>query len=178
MGFTLAPIVEGHGDVIALPILLRRMNPALIVKRPVRFPKTKLLIPEHLQRAAIIAASNIQPPGAVLLVMDSDEECAATRAAEMVRLLGESLPGHLCKVALAVREFEAWIVGGDDYYAVPDADVAGNLKGRIRQRYGVYSETADQPRLIARADLSRLEQSSRSFRHLKSVVKQFVSKPD
>lgn len=175
MSFTVAPIVEGHGDVIALPILLRRMNSALIVKRPVRFPKTKLMMPEHLQRAARIAASNIQTPGAVLLVMDADEECAATRAANMSRLLGEYLPGQMCKVALAVREFEAWIVGGDDYYAVLDADAAGNLEGRIRDRYGVYSETADQPRLIARADLARLEQTSRSFRHLRKVVEQFVA---
>lgn len=74
---------------------------------------------------------------------------------------------------LPVREFEAWIVGGDSAYGVTDPDNAGDLKGRIQTRYGVYRETVDQPRLIALSDLDLLAKCSRSFRRLRKVVDEF-----
>lgn len=173
MSFTVAPIVEGHGDVAALPLLLRRMAPSLDVKRPVRCPKTRLLIPEHLRRAATIAAANILGRGAILLVFDANGDCAAELGPKLEAHLREMVPNRPCRAALAVREFEAWIVGGDAAYGAGDADTAGDLKGRIRRRHGVYSETADQPRLVARSDLALLEERSRSFRRLAKVVREF-----
>lgn len=174
MSVVVAPIVEGYGDVAAVPVLLRRMEPTLDVKRPVRFPKSRLQMPEHLHRAALIAASNIIGTGAVLLIMDADEECAATVGPSLQTQLEATLPNCLCRVVLPVREFEAWIVGGDDIYGVHDPDSAGNLKGRLRQNHGVYSETVDQPSLIARADLEILANRSRSFRRLQSVVREIA----
>lgn len=149
------------------------MNPYLTVKRPVRFPRTRLVQPVHLERAARIAAANITGPGAILLVIDADEDCAATKGSELSQQLSAILPGYTCRVALAVREFESWIVGADPEYGVTDPDAAGDLKARIRDRYGVYSETADQSRLIATADLALLERNSRSFQHLKGIVDAF-----
>lgn len=173
MSMAIAPIVEGYGDVSALPVLLRRIEPTLQVKRPVRFPRSRLLLDEHLNRAAKIAASNITGSGAVLLVIDSDEDCAARLRLDLESRLSAILPQHVCRVVLAVREFESWIVGGDSEYGVQDSDSAGDLKGRIRRRYGVYGETADQARLVARSDLQLLEQRSRSFRRLMKVVREF-----
>lgn len=172
MSFAIAPIVEGHGDVAALPVLLRKIDPTVQVKRPVRFPRSKLLIQDQLVRAAQIASANITHLGAVLLVIDADESCAATLGPELERQLLEALPNRTCRVVLAVREFESWIVGGDPEYGVENPDVAGDLKGRIQQRHGVYKETADQARLMAVADLSLLEQKSRSFRRLLAVMKE------
>jgi len=172
MSFVIAPIVEGHGDVVALPVLLRRIAPSLPVKRPVRFPKSKLLSSDDLERAARIAASNIPEAGAILLVMDSDEECAASLRARLEEQLSRTSPNHLCRVVLAVHEFEAWIVGGDPRYQVEHPDAAGDLKGRIRRRFGVYSETADQARLVAGADLDLLGQRSRSFQRLLKVMRE------
>lgn len=175
MTYVIAPIVEGHGDVAALPVLLRRIAPLLVVKRPVRFPRTKLLIRDELARAAKIAASNIPDQGGILLLLDADEDCAATLGPDLERQITSVIPNRKCRVALAVQEFEAWIVGGDESYGVENADSVGKLKERIRQRYGVYSETADQARLIATANMGLLEQRSRSFRHLRSVVREFES---
>ena len=170
MSFAVAPIVEGHGDVAALPVLLRKMHPSIQVKSPVRFPRTKLLIDEHLRRAARIAASNIVDRGAVLLVIDADEDCAAQRAPDLEKRLCGFLPNRCCRVVLAVREFEAWIVGGHAEFDVIDPDNAGHLKDRIREKHGVYKETVDQPRLIATVDLQLLARRSRSFRHLSKVL--------
>jgi hypothetical protein len=39
-------------------------------------------------------------------------------------------------VVLAVREFEAWIVGGDAAHGVDDPDVCGNLEGESRAFMG------------------------------------------
>lgn len=175
MSCVVAPIVEGHGDVAALPLLLRMIDPTLSVSRPVRFPRSRLLADDdsHLHRAAAIAASNITGRGVVLLVLDADEDCAAQLGPKLESRLRKLSPQCECRVALAVREFEAWIVGGDAAYDVQDADTAGNLKDRIRERHGVYGETADQPRLIANADLTLLEKRSRSFRHLLKTVREF-----
>lgn len=175
MSFTIAPIVEGHGDFAAVPILLRRMVPMLAVARPVRFPRSKLIIPAELIRAARIAEANISDQGAVLLVMDADEDCAATLGPQLQQTLSRGLPHRLCRVVLAVREFEAWIVGGDVAYGVDAPDSAGGLKDRIKARYGVYSETIEQPRLIAAADIRRLCAMSRSFQKLQKVVDEFAA---
>jgi len=169
-----APIVEGHGDVAALPILLRRMNPSLQIQKPVRYPKNRLLLDDYLKRAASIAASNIYDDGWILLLLDADEQCAKSLGPSLEQKLS-NMSKHNCRVVLAVREFEAWIVGGDPKMCVVNPDTAGNLKGLIRERYGVYSETVDQPRLIAKADLQLLYERSRSFRQLRKVVDEISS---
>jgi hypothetical protein len=173
MSFVVAPIVEGHGDVGAVPVLLRRLDSALQVKTPVRFPRSRLLIDDHLSRAARIAAANIRGPGAVLLIIDADEDCAARLVPNLEQRLRGMLPHVPCRVVLPVREFEAWIVGGDPAYLNENPDESGDLKGRIRTRLGTYSETVDQPRLIATADLELLAARSRSFRRLQKVVAEF-----
>jgi hypothetical protein len=174
MIFEIAPIVEGHGEVRAVPVLLRRLAPTLVVKRPVRFPRSRLIKREHLERAAIIAAANIERHGAVLLLIDADEDCAARKAQELQEILNRSLPMIPCRVVMPVKEFESWIIGGDSRYQVANPDEAGNLKGRIRDRHGVYSEAADQVRHIAIADLKRLRACSRSFRKLCKIVEEFL----
>jgi hypothetical protein len=170
LSFTLAPIVEGHGDVAAVRVLIQRMSPALIVARPVRFPRNRLLQDETLLKAARIAASNIRSVGAVLLLIDSDADCAKQVGPELRQRLERILPNHVCRTAVAVREFESWIVGGHPVYAVADPDNAGAPKQRIAAMRGVYKESVDQPKLIANADLDRLERCSRSFRHFRKVI--------
>ena len=75
------PIVEGHGDVAALPILLRRLvNEAEIwaadIGRPIRRPRSRLVKEEEIQRAVRLAL--LQPDcGAVLILFDGDDDCPA-----------------------------------------------------------------------------------------------------
>jgi hypothetical protein len=175
VSFVIAPIVEGHGDVAAVPVLLRMVAPDLSIARPVRFARSRLVNRDHLVRAARIAAANIADRGAVLLIMDADEDCAAQLAPKLHAWLNETLTDRMCRVVLAVREFEAWIVGGQEEYHVPDPDGAGGLKKRIEARFGIYKETVDQPKHTAAIDLALLEVRSRSFRRFMKVVREFQS---
>lgn len=171
----IAPIVEGHGDVPAIRVLLQKLAPALRIARPVRMPRSPRLIPEHLDRGAKIARSNIRGRGAVLPVLDADEDCAGRLGPSLEQQLRQSVQDCSGRVVLAVREFESWIVGGDIRYAVDNPDSTGGLEDRIRAAHGgLYSDTLDQPRLIATADVARLKQNSRSFRRLAKVLEEFV----
>jgi len=171
MSYVVAPIVEGHGDVAAVRVLIARLAPQLRVARPVRMPRQRLVLPEHLSRAAQIARANILDRGALLLMLDADEDCAASLGPKLQATLMKSVSGCLCRVVLPVREFEAWIVGGTAGFSVDNPDSAGNPKRRIREACnGVYSETADQARLTATADLVRLHAVSRSFRKFEKVI--------
>lgn len=173
MSFTVAPIVEGYGDVPAVRVLLANLAPELLVATPVRQPRNKLVTQPGLRHAVNIAAANIRGRGAVLIVFDSDEDCAAELARKLSSWLVQDFAHLTCRVAIAVREFEAWIVGGDPAYGVDDPDAAGNMEGRIKQAHGVYRKTVDQPRHIAKADIERLCRNSRSFRRFFKVVAEF-----
>ena len=98
MSFVVAPIVEGHGDVQALPVLLRMIDPTLQIARPVRFPRSKLIKQEHLVRAAAIAAANIIDRGAIFLLIDADEDCAAQLGPELERYLSERFPSAFAEL--------------------------------------------------------------------------------
>lgn len=79
----LACIVEGYGEVQAVPILLRRLvnalDPTLVlqVEPPIRTPKSKLLQGGELERAVELAARKIGGIGAILILLDSDQDCPA-----------------------------------------------------------------------------------------------------
>jgi hypothetical protein len=173
VSYVIAPIVEGYGDVDAVPVLLRRMAPELHIARPVRQGRGKLISKDGLRHAAAIAASNIREAGAILVLFDADRDCAAELAAQASGWLAEDFGHLMSRIALAVRGFEAWIVGGDVFYGEDDPDNAGDVKGRIEARYGTYKKTVDQPRYIAAANFDRLQNHSRSFRHLRKVVEEF-----
>jgi hypothetical protein len=169
VSFTVAPIVEGHGDVAAIPLLIRGLAPAVQVARPVRFPKTRLVIATELARAVSIARANIRDAaaGLVLLVLDADEDCAAALGPELLKTMRAASGGVDCFVAIAVREFESWIVGGHPDIDVAEPEVAGKPKDRIaRVNDGLYKETADQPRFTSAIDPARLRARCRSFRRL------------
>jgi hypothetical protein len=72
----LIPIVEGHGDVEAVPLLLRRVfhehldRTGIEVLRSIRVPKSKLLKDGELERAVELAARQTQPGDAVIIISD------------------------------------------------------------------------------------------------------------
>jgi hypothetical protein len=176
LSFTLAAIVEGYGDVDAVRVLVQRLAPEFIIARPVRQGRGKLVKREGLKHAVNIAAANITDAGAVLVLFDADDDCAKELGARLEQWLAQDFPHIFCRVVLAVREFEAWIVGGDPEYGVSDPDLTGNLEGRIKDRHGTYKKTVDQPGHISRSDLDRLHANSRSFRRLDAVINQFKEK--
>ncbi len=167
MNYVVAPIVEGHGDFLAAPKLIIKVATLVRVAAPVRFPKSKLLAPGGLERAAAIARSNIPGRGLILLLIDADEHCAATLGPGLSARLATAATGRDFFVALAIREFENWIVGGIEELGEMDPDGSGAPKDRLRGTLAPnYKETADQARLTSRIDIERLRRSSASFARL------------
>lgn len=114
--FDLACIVEGHGEVQAVPILVRRIAQALDpssylrVHRPIRVPRTKLVKPEELERTIELAGRSVGPNGAILILLDSDDECPKDLAPVLLARAKEVRSDLPISVVLAKREFEAWFL--------------------------------------------------------------------
>lgn len=178
----LACIVEGHGDVAAVPILVdrivhsRAVGTIVDIIRPAhRVPRGKMTKGDDLERAVTLQARKVGQGGAVLIVLDADEDCAAS--------LGPSIQSRVERkdvaigVVVAVREYEAWLVasarsfegkkGFDTTLSPPDnIESMSNPKGWLdKHKARGYSETVDQPALTALLDVGAASGLS-SFRKL------------
>jgi len=180
-----ACIVEGHGDVDALPILLRRIGERdgqiVRVRSPHRVPRSRMTGSE-LTRAVRFQANQVAPTsGAVLVVLDSDDDEPAT----LVASIKDVLPSDIDRVGVApaVREFEAWFLAGVESL-VGHRDVLTNAtfsedpegprdaKGRLSELMHVrYNAVRHQPAFAAQLDLDLAERRSPSFRGLLEQVR-------
>src|ERR1035438_1367136 len=83
MAVRIGCVVEGHGECESVPILVRRIagqfDPGLAVQipHPVRVTKSKLLKAGELERAVELAAITVGGNGAILVILDSDDDCPA-----------------------------------------------------------------------------------------------------
>lgn len=108
------PIVEGHGDVAALPVLLRRLvNEAQVwgvdIGRPIRRPRNRLVEEAGVQQAVQLAL--VQPDcGGVLVLLDGDSDCPAHLGPTVLGWATEAAAEVPCGVVLAHREYEAWFL--------------------------------------------------------------------
>lgn len=190
---TIACIVEGHGEVSALPVLLRRIaadiNPevAVDIPPPIRTPRSSLMTDAGLKRAVELAAEKSGPGGAILLLLDSDDDCPADLAPKLLQKLTSLRPDRRLAVVLPEREYEAWFIVASASLAerlsatLTAADIGGahairDAKGRIRDclKGKVYSETVDQASLSALIDLNLARRCS-SFDKLWREMERLIS---
>jgi hypothetical protein len=166
-------IVEGHGEVDAVPILVRRLvqviqpSLALQIEQPLRIPRNKLTKPRELERAVELAGRRVGPAGAVLLILDSDDECPASLAPSLLTRAREARSDLDIGVVLAKREFEAWFLAAADSLrgkrgldsnltAPDDPESIRGAKEWLTARMATgrrYVETLDQAALAATFDL-------------------------
>ena len=84
-------IVEGSGEVAALPILVRRIAAAALrgaapqVPRPIRVRRDQFLKENELERYVDLAARQSGPDGGVLIVLDADDDCPPELASRILR---------------------------------------------------------------------------------------------
>lgn len=182
-----ASIVEGDGEVAALPVLLRRLGEwrtpgvATHVLPPIRVYKDRFLNrPDEFSRHLQLAARKCGDAGWVLILLDADDDCPADRGAQIATRARAVVPHRRVAVVLANREFEAWFIAASasldglrGFASRPgdlnlDAEVPRNAKGWMRERMAgaSYGETTDQPAFCARFDLAQAHARSRSFRKL------------
>jgi hypothetical protein len=175
-------IVEGHGEIEALPVLLRRIaawkTPDLNVeiKRPARLSRGKILkLDLDFERHLRLAAATSGPRGWILILFDSDEECPKNLSALVHKKATELLPHRRISVVVAHSEYEAWFIAGRASLDIETADgdlidpenirdAKGWISSHMRERQ--YNEILFQPRFSAKMDLEEANSSSRSFRKL------------
>jgi hypothetical protein len=179
-----APIVEGHGDSQAVPVLLRRIANelyafyALEVLRPIRMPRTKATNEVELRRAVELArlkgaeAAALDDTTFVLMLLDADDDPPCMLAPRLLRSAHRDDVD--VSVVLANVEFETWFVGAasslEDFLDLsaggppPQPEIQRCKKAWIEHRFkGNYGESIDQEKLAARMDLAICRATCPSF---------------
>jgi hypothetical protein len=181
------PIVEGAGEVRAVPVLLRRLRDVanaypLEVNPPIKRPRADL-VREAGVRKAVRLARKQSDCGGILIVFDSDDDCP-NEVAPRVQGWGQSESSPIpCYVVMPAREYEAWFLAAveslrgirgilPDATSHPDPDMRRGAAEEIRRRMQPnrrYSKPVDQPALTARFDMATVYRRCRSFRHMVSA---------
>lgn len=177
------PIVEGHGDVRAVPVLIRRIvaheypGARLEVSPPIRKPRDQLIRKEDvLERALKLAALRAGEDGAILLLIDADDDPPCQLGPALLKRVAEIVPHVDHAVVLAARDYECWFAAGvcslagtfglaDDLAPPPEPDAVHGktwLKRQMRPEHA-YSETVDQRELTRAFSLEEAKSRSPSF---------------
>lgn len=182
------PIVEGHGEVEAAPILLGRLlNQAqcysIEVGRPIRRTQSQFRGKVEVQKAVRLAL--LQPDcAAVVLLFDGEDDCPKELAAQVQDWAAEAAGPVPCDVVIAYREYETWFLAAieslrskygvrADAQCPTDPEARRDAKGALEEFMPpnrAYSETGDQPGMSHSFDMRMTHRRNRSFRKLVKAV--------
>jgi hypothetical protein len=182
---TISCIVEGHGEVSSVPILVRRIAAGLDqavtvnVPPPLRVSADKLRRSGELERYVELAARRIGAGGGILVLLDADDEedCPARIGPELLARSVAQRSDVRISVVLAKREYEAWFLAAassvsgkrglsSELHGPDDPEEVRGAKEWLRRRMtlgATYAPTQDQPALTAVFDLSAARAASPSF---------------
>lgn len=185
----LYPIVEGHGEVTAAPVLLRRLLWdhaqcfGMNVGTPIRRTCAQFRREDEVSKMVRLAL--LQPDcAAVLLLFDGEDDCPFELAAK-VRGWAQAAAGQIpCEVVIAYREYETWFLASveslrgrwgiaDDAGSPANPEAKRDAKGALEEfmpRERGYSETGDQDAMSAVFDMALAHRRNRSFRKLVKSV--------
>ncbi|MEI8309684.1 MAG: DUF4276 family protein [Verrucomicrobiota bacterium] len=181
-------IVEGHGEVEALPVLLRRIAGECFdiwdvpLLHPGRYPAGRLLrkdqdgnwvpgpdFPKAGQHARNEGAT------CILTLLDLDDDCPKEVYDALIPVLADATAMAPSCLVFAKCEYEAWFLASaetleDNVLPYPDdpEGVRGAkwaLESHLQLEFP-YDERTDQPRYSSRMKLTAVYERSRSFRKL------------
>jgi hypothetical protein len=183
------PIVEGHGEVESVRILLQRIwgmlgGEFIDVVRPFRAKRGRLVMKTGLQEAIRVALLKQKPFSIpidftlVLILIDADEDCPRDLAPRLLEYAREENPTIDMACVLANVEYETWFVAAAeslcDYLDLtsdePPSDSFDETKHgkawieqRFRDPERTYSPTQDQPAMTKAMDLTLCQKRAPSF---------------
>lgn len=183
-------IVEGHGEVAAVPILLRRIWQEMLggdfveVLQPYRISRPRFVrnrdnelskTVEFVARQLLAACPKFDGD-LVLILLDTDNDLPCVIGPSVLAAAQQARSDVDIICVAAVTEYESWFVAAAESlsrYLRPDAvaQLPGPLarerigKGWIKRswRGTAYSEAIDQAQLTAAMDLGMCRAGSRSF---------------
>ena len=181
---TIASVVEGHGEVQALPLLLRRIAHELgvyelDVPKPNRVSRSTLATPTGIVRAVQQGAYRVGGRGGVLVLFDADDDCPKDLVEQLLSPARGARSDKNVSLVVATKEFEAWFLAAanslagkcglpDDFTWAGDPEDKRDAKGVISEALRAatghsYQETVDQARLSAAFDMVAARRASASF---------------
>ena len=175
------PVVEGDGEVKAVPLLLRRLVELaegfglVEVGRPIRKKRNQLLKREVFVET--LGLARIQGADSVLYLFDSDGDCPVELSNRLAGWAAEEASDLNCQIVLAHQEYEAWFLASihslrehptmrSDAEPHPNPEQRQGAKEQLRSRMQPgtsYSPTAHQAAFTASFDMSSAYAHSRSF---------------
>lgn len=178
------PIVEGYGEVDAVPFLLRRLRDAggaygFEVNSPIRRHRSDFVREESMRNAVRLALVQ-KECRAILILFDGDDDCPKELAPTVEAWAQDEAGSVPCAVVVAHREYEAWFIASieslrgrrgilGDAVSHPDPEVPRDAKGKLEERMEAglsYSETLDQVALTVLFDMASAYRACRSFRRM------------
>jgi hypothetical protein len=178
----IASIVEGEGEVSALPKVLHRIAAELGVvglqtPKPALIPRGKITSEGGVERAVLGEAKRVQGVGGLLVLLDADDDCPAQVGPRLLTRARACRPDKRISVVLANREFEAWflaaapsLAGKHDLapaFPMPlnperPRDCKG-LLSKARPKGKPYKPNIDQRVLASLFDMKMARENSPSF---------------
>jgi hypothetical protein len=128
-----------------------------------------MLKQDELARAVEMMARKTPPGGALVILLDADDECPAQLGPRIFGVVEKAWRDRPLSVAVAKREFEAWFLGAaeslrgqpslpSDLAAPESPEAVRDAKGWLDSRMPRgHSETLDQPALASVFDLDAAE---------------------
>lgn len=187
----IASIVEGDGEVVAVPVLLRRIAAEfgcwVTATRPVRVPRGRILLAGVLESALDLAARQAGAGGAIFILLDANSDCPATLGPAILERAVAARSDRAIRVVLAKMEFEAWFLAAAsslagrrglaaDFAPPPDPERVRDAKGAVNAHMPSdrpYRPVRHQAALSATCDL-QAARSAPSFdkfwRDVRSLV--------
>ena len=189
----LLPIVEGHGEIKAVPLLIRRILVAQEVyevdilppRRYGEYPPVAKNFDNCFQ-----AANKENAP--ILWIMDFDSklyECPVQEASNLLNRAAELRPSWPLKIAFFVKEYETFFLIDEAASRAVFPDIPSNIdfpeapedirdaKGWLSQHRPTglaYKETVHQEKITARLNLELLRARSPDFAHLVRAIVDLV----
>jgi hypothetical protein len=188
----LAAIVEGHGEVEAVPLLVQRvareLDPTFDLKvyPPFRVPASQLRKDGELERQVERAARVLRGKGGILVLLDCDWEngCPKTDAPPLLDRARQARSDMPVSVVLACREYEAWFIAAAESLrghrglrsdltppAKPETIRGAKewLSARMPKNQP-YSETTDQAALTSLFDMTAARRTNSFDKCYREIV--------
>jgi len=186
------PIVEGDGDLKAVPLLLRNLLTLHgLHETQILSPHKRGELPKVAARFEDYFRMALKENAAILLVLDFDcEYCDCPfLEAEKLYLRAQALRGNWpFKIAFLVREFEslflAEIQAATKVLALPPdtefpdtPEIIRDAKGWLSKalpKGSSYKPTVHQAKITAHLNFDKLRETSSDFRHLENALLHLV----
>ena len=193
----IVPIVEGPGEVEAVPKLLSKIflhlgHYDLVSSRAKKASGSSIIKDSAELERLLSAAEEEDNVLGILILIDADDECPFTLAAQIAGMIKAISTKYFVEVVVANREYEVWFLASlstvrGEFGIAPACEFSGNIeeksdvKGWLTKQMPKgkpYKETTHQVLMTQKINVATAHQNSRSFRRLVHAVELLVAAAD